>query len=464
MARSEDTNRLLLWRNLVATLALVALAAALAWMTHRFHHSWDWTSNGRYTLSQASRRLLSGLHGSVRVTAYVSDNRSLRRSIRELVDRYRRYKPDLSLRFVDPATHPQQTRKLGIPKSGALMLEYGGHRDQLRVLNEQSITNALLRLAGGGQRWIAFLHGQGERSPFGKANSGISRFAAELRQRGLHVQNLDLAQTPAVPDNTSVLVIAAPQRAIPAGQLAIIQGYVRRGGNLLWLSEPGGQLGLKPLAAQLGIRFLPGVVLSTRSQLLGVHNPMFVVVDHYPPQAPVTRGLAEVTLLPVVAALVATHTGGWHSQPFLRSSANSWSEAGPLNNGPVRFDPKRGDHRGPLVLGLTLSRPAPAAHGPRPATDQRVVVTGDGDFLSNAYLDNGANLQLGLNLVHWLAHDDRFIAIPAHTARDLHLRLSTTKAAVIAFGFPFVLPALLIGAGFVIRHRRRRRSAPSPRT
>jgi len=40
-------------------------------------------------------------------------------------------------------------------------------------------------------------------------------------------------------------------------------------------------------------------------------------------------------------------------------------------------------------------------------TQQRIVVVGDGDFLSNAYLGNVGNLDMGLKMVSWLIHEDR---------------------------------------------------------
>ena len=89
--------------------------------------------------------------------------------------------------------------------------------------------------------------------------------------------------------------------------------------------------------------------------------------------------------------------------------------------------------------------------------EQRVIVIGDNDFLSNAYLGNGGNVELGLNLFNWLNHDDQFISITARTASDVNLELSKPAQLVIGFGFLVVLPLLLLGTGFTIWWRRRNR-------
>ncbi len=89
--------------------------------------------------------------------------------------------------------------------------------------------------------------------------------------------------------------------------------------------------------------------------------------------------------------------------------------------------------------------------------EQRIVVVGDSNFLSNAYLGNGANAELGLNIFNWLSHDDQLISITATTASDIKLELSKLAQMFIGFGFLFVLPLLLIASGTFIWWRRRQR-------
>ena len=91
------------------------------------------------------------------------------------------------------------------------------------------------------------------------------------------------------------------------------------------------------------------------------------------------------------------------------------------------------------------------------ASEQRIVVIGDGDFLSNTYLGNPGNLDLGLNIVRWLSHDDATIEIRVTSAPDTSLVLNKAAQAVIAIGFLVGLPLLLLLAGVVIWLRRRRR-------
>jgi hypothetical protein len=191
---------------------------------------------------------------------------------------------------------------------------------------------------------------------------------------------------------------------------------------------------------------------------LGISAPDFALVTSYPP-TPLTPGFSQFTLYPQAAALVTAADAGaldFNAQPFLRTGARSWTETGRIE-GAVGFDDHTEERAGPLTLGLALSRPLGAASAGASKQEQRVVVVGDGDFLSNSFLGNGGNLELGLNIFNWLSHDDRFIDIAPVSAPDAQVELSTTGIVVIASLFLLALPLGLLAAGLTIWLRRRGR-------
>jgi ABC-type uncharacterized transport system involved in gliding motility auxiliary subunit len=128
-------------------------------------------------------------------------------------------------------------------------------------------------------------------------------------------------------------------------------------------------------------------------------------------------------------------------------------------DGDVMFDVGK-DVVGPLTIGYAMSRevtPDPVATGDaNPTKHQRVMVIGDGDFLSNSYLGNSGNLDLGLRLFNWLSGDDRLVNIPARTAPDATLDLSRTATLLVGLGFLVALPLALLATGAAIWLKRRR--------
>lgn len=461
MEITRHARRLLRFQYLAFVALFLCAVLLLGWLSTRHHLQWDWTAGARNTLSAASRDLLTSLQGPVSVTAFARENDALRQHIREVIGRYQRVKPDLSLNFVNPDTVPERVRELNITMDGSLLLEYQGRSEVLAALREQEITNALYRMARQGERWLIFVSGHGERSPNGQANHDLGDLGHQLAVKGVRAQAVNLAKTAAIPDNTAALVIAGPQTDLLPGEVDLIRDWLDRGGNLLWLGDPGPLHGLRPIAEYLNVRFLPGRIVDATTQLFGIDNPAMALVTDYPPH-PITRDLQATTLFPEAAALEAeTEGSAWSASSLLETLPRSWTETGPIT-GEVRYDEGSGERPGPLTIAYALTRPhdkAPATAGAADGTEgeQRVVVTGDGDFLSNAFLGNGANLDLGLSMVNWLVGDEQLVAVPAKTAPDLTLELSTAASITLVVLFLLLLPAGLLAVGVVVWVKRRRR-------
>lgn len=462
MRLDRRSHRRLRLQNVLFVLLVLGLVGMLGWLSQTWRYTADWSQAARNTLTAKSRDVLDIVDGTIRMTAYVGPQPVMRRSIRDLVERYRRAGASVELEFVNPETNPGLARELGIRRGGELIVRHGEREERLQRISEQSITNALARLTRDSTRWVVFLQGHGERKPHGDANFDLGRFGERLGQRGFQVQTLRLAQMPHIPDNTDLLVIASPRSAYLPGEMALVRQYVRDGGHLLWLSEPArsdaGQAReerLPGLATDLGIRRRDGVVVDAGARLFGTDTPDFAVVDDYGDH-PVTAGLEQLSLFPQAVALEAAGTRGWSHTGLLRTRAESWTETGPIE-GEIDFDASAGEARGPLTLGFA-GRRGPSQSGDEPApVGQRIAVIGDGDFLSNAYLGNGMNLDLGMRLVNWLVGDGGHVNIPPDTAPDARLDLPWAAVVALGFGFLLVLPLALLATGLVIGWRRRRR-------
>lgn len=431
---------------------LVLLATVLvlaAWLSQQYRYIADWTATERNTLTQMSRDVIGVLDAPMRITAFVGEDALLRTRIRELIERYRRAGAEVQLEFVNPELAPARARELGIRGDGEMIVRVGEASERLQRISEQSITNALAQLGRDRTRWIVFLAGHGERDPLGDSNFDLGDFGRRLRERGYRIQTLNLATQPAIPDNTDLLVLASPRTDYLPGEIARLQQYLGRGHNLLWLTEPGSGERLGELARTLGVERLPGVAVDASTELKGAQTPDFAVAADYP-RHPLTREFDRVTLFPQTSALRTGTDGGWQHAPLVRTHRQSWTEFDELRGGTrIAHDADRGEVAGPLTLAVAATRGG--------ESKQRIAVVGDGDWLSNAYLGNGGNLDLGLRLFGWLAGDDAQMTIAPDQPPDLTVALTRPVILLIGFGFLLVLPALLAGCGLFIWLRRRRR-------
>jgi ABC-type uncharacterized transport system involved in gliding motility auxiliary subunit len=461
MRLTQKIRRLLQLQNAVYYILLIAAAGLLGWLSVRYNGQTDWSANNRNTLNQASIDVLAQMPDPVRVTVFVNENQMLRDQFRNMYGRYERHKADLQLNFINPDINPAQTRALGITTSGQTIIEYQGRQESPEQMTEEAITNALQRLARAQERKIMFLTGHGERNPApgDPENFGLGEFTRQLMARGFRIETLNLIATPNPPNDVHLLVIASPQTNYLPAELKMLQQYVRAGGNLLWLLEPGNTGGLESLAPMLAIAPMPGVILDAASQAFNT-QPDTAIVANYS-YSPITAGLSQASLFPQAAGLVSADENPliFYGQPFLQTQPESWIETGDFQ-GEISFDESEGDVPGPITVGMYLTRlvKQDAGQGEEPVDkEQRVVVVADGDFLSTAYIGHGVNLTLGLNIFNWLTQDDSFIDIAPIRAPDTQLHLGFTSALIISWLFPVILPLALLLAGVSIWLKRRKR-------
>jgi len=446
--------------SLVTLLLIVCLTILLAWLSVRYQTQMDWTQSGRHTLSHASQEVLDRMEDPVEITAYAREDAALRQAIEKVVGRYQRLKTDITLHFVNPDAVPDEVRNAGVSVNGELLLRYQGRTEHVKTGTEEEFTNALQRLARGSEHWLAFLEGHGERDPHGSANHDLKLWTSQLATRGFKIQPLNLATVQIIPRNTKVLIIASPTVDVLPGEIALIIEYLLRGGNILWLADPGSLHGLEPLADQLNIKIPAGMVIDFSGSLVGIEDPSIVLnTPSMYPQHAITKAFNLTTFFPTTASVQIEEQEDnqalWIKSSLLVSGDHTWLETGMLE-GEVEYN-EDSDTLGPLEIGISLERSLDNASEEDSASiQQRVIVIGDGDFLSNAYVGNSGNLDLGVRLINWLSSDDDFINIPVKTVNDAHLEFPVYATWIIGFGFILVLPLFFLGTGLTIWWRRKK--------
>lgn len=434
----------------VFVVLLVVLVTFLAFLAHEHRVEHDLTQTGRNTLSAPTLEVLRQLDAPVRITAYAmakdvrGDNVHSR--IESFLRPYRRLLPDLTLTVVDPREQPRAAAAAGVRAPVELVVEYKQRTEHLTEFTEQAFANLLMRLARGAERLVLWLDGHGERRLDGSANHDLGDFGQQLLRKGFRVNSVNLAVAQEVPSNAAVLVIASPQASLTAAELEKLRTYLVQGGNLLWLIDPEPLRGLQPVAEQLGLVLMPGVVVDPRATEFRT-SPAFAVGTPagYSPHA-VTSTLYLNTLFPYSRQIGVIESDEWRATPLVEVAPRGWVETGDPDGEP-NFDKTR-DVPGPVTIAVALERTV----NDKP---QRIVVFGNGSFLSNTYLGNGGNLDLGVNLVNWLVGDDNLITIQPRPSADSRLEIGQLSLYLIAGTFLLVLPLAFMIAGLVIWWRRR---------
>ena len=426
---------------------LVALTGLLAHLAREYRIEHDLTQSHRNTLSAATLDVLRRLEGPVSITAYAlprdSRGEHVHRRIEEFLRPYQRAKPDLTVTLIDPREQPRAAAEAGVHAPIELIVTYQRRTERLAEFNEQALANALLRLARGSDRLVLWLDGHGERKLNGPANHDLGEFGRQLELKGFRVSGLNLALAQEVPANAALLVVSSPQVPLLETEVQELRRYLARGGNLLWLIDAEPLRGLGQIAEMLGLVLTPGIVADPEAARYGA-SPALAIAAVYGRHA-VTDGFNLITVYPEARQIETIENDEWRARPLIEVAPRGCVKTGKLE-GPCD---KSRDIPGPVTIATAFER----AVGDR---QQRVVVVGNGHFLSNAFIGNGGNRELGVNMVNWLAGDERMIVIQPREAADGRIDIDQATLYLIAFGFLIALPLAFMVTGFAIWWRRRR--------
>ncbi|MBF0188173.1 MAG: GldG family protein [Magnetococcales bacterium] len=448
MKMNRSVRRGLRIQNATTGLLLTLVLAMVAYATQRYTVRWDMTADGRHTLAEQSVKAISAFDDGVVATVYAQDQDNKRATIADLLERYREANPDLTVRFVDPDLDPGAAKRDDVAMYGTVVLRAGEKSEKVTDVDEEAITNALIRLAKGSVKKILFVTGHGEHSIEGRDRTAYSQVAMLLKGEGYGVETVMLAGVEKVPEDTSVVVMGGLRKPLLPVERERLMAWATEKGRVLVLADPDAKTGLEEPLAERGITLSQGIVIDTVSRLFG-GGPTTPLVSQYDKEHPITASVQSASFLPEARAILLDEAvikeSAITSTTILQGADRGWLERGDISSGSVGFDAES-DQKGPLTLGVALEK-----------GKERWVVVGDSDFAADAYVEFSGNGDLFLNMVRWLAEDEDFIAIKPKKIQDSDLEMNAVDVALLFWGFVVLLPLLILGFGVTIWLRRKRR-------
>lgn len=505
------------WLAAVAQYAAVFLVAALTGYIStrpKMMMVLDVTRNKTNTLAKSSQQVMDHLHDKLTINTYsnmLAQDNYLALPIGQKIDidrfkRYIRFKPDIELNYYyyyHKADNPFLEKKYpGLPERQQfdslkriydwnfdavpfdklekkadlasedfqfvreLVLGNGKKTflrvfdDMMRYPSEAEITAAIKRMSME-LPVVGFLTGHAERSSSSMSDRSYKMFAQDKRFRyalinqGFDFQDVTLTQ--GIPDKIKILIIAEPRKPLNDAELALLQQYINRGGNLVISGEPDKTENINPIAGLVGVQFLPGLLVNPLPEF--APDLMMMRPDsnarkfsHYLE----SQGKNNLPLtMPGSAGLQYTDKG-YNVTTLFRSDSSSWNEMETTNfiDDTVICHPAAGEIQRSYPTVLALSRKVNGK-------EQKILVTGDADWLSNGELTArrarvmSSNYSLINAAFFWLSDEE----VPIDTRRDPSIDTSLSIGekgwGVTAVIFKWILPLLLIIGGLIIWIRRR---------
>lgn len=436
---------------------------------------WDLTEQGVYSLSEKSVNVVKGLDKPLRLVAMdTSKMMSLAggvdpERVRELLDLYKYHNPkEISFEIIDPRTKPVEVERLGMKQGNLLYLEYGEGAQsaisRINTVDEQSITNAIVKLTKGISKKIYYIEGHGEPDVGTDTESGMRSFKDALEDEHLTVEPLMLPRVGKIPEDAAVVMLAAPKLKLqPAEQEALVE-YVNKGGRLVMLANPedGGNPEVQALAKQFNIEVGNDVILDAESQMF-FGGPQIFVAMGFSPHA-ITSKLSgrQPPVFSFASSVVAPkeEISGTTYTELLKTGPNSWAERDITRlfdqaDGKASFG--EGDLKGPVPIAVAMEKTVSQGADKAPIVS-RVIVVGDATWLRNDSFGSMGNRDLILNAINWVAGEEGAIAIgPKQMRRSMVQFSQATIKTILALSF--LGPELMLLLGLFIWWRRQQSPA-----
>ncbi|NQW35358.1 MAG: Gldg family protein [Methylophilales bacterium] len=438
-------------------LSLVILAGFLS---NQFVFVKDMTQANRSVLTKGSIEILEQMSGPINLTIFATNDdanngNTFRQGIINFIAKYQRSKSDIKIKFINPVEEPKLAQDMGVRVDGEVVVEYNKRTEHITPpFAEQDLTNLFVRLSRTNNKPVMYLDGHGEKNLRGLKNYDLGEFGKQLENKGLKFSNPDLTVLDRVPDEGAMLVIASPKVDVTKVEANKILTYLNSGGNLLWLLDDNNLRGLDKVAAYLGVTISDSKVIDPSSLQYGAsENVSFALAygDH-----PITNNFMLRTQYLNAHEVIAkgTFENGWEVSNLIDVAPNGWVSSKKKDQDKQLTYDSKFDKKGPINIAVALKRTYEKK-------GQRVIVVGNSSFLSNNLITSGGNLDLGVNIMNWLAGDDRLITIQPMPLKDINVVIpEDSRSFMIAWtvfhAFQYFIPIGLFIYGFWQWHRRRK--------
>ena len=339
------------------------------------------------------------------------------------------------------------------------------YNDMMKHPSETEITTALKRFLVPAPR-IAFLIGHGERSVNSSGDRYYYTFAKSIYFRqslinqGFDAFELSIKEHE-IPEDVNILVIADMRTPLSPEEMEKLKHYIERGGNLFILGEPNRQEAMNPILGEFGVKLMPGTLVQQNPDYL----PSIITAQLTDQAAAQSLSYAQLKgwggtiVMPDASPLQYETNKGYSIKPIaVTRPRGSWNELETTDflDGKLSLNEAIGEKEQSYPVVLSLTR----ANGGK---EQRIVITGDADCISNAELANGRNGMFAINFnfisetFKWLSYGEFPIDTSRPQAIDNGLRVTRKIEPWMNLFALGIIPFLLAFTGFTIWYKRKGR-------
>lgn len=448
----------------VAFVGILIVAASIG-QRHPFRI--DLSESKRYTLSDQSKKILTGLKGAISIKAFFQEAGRNREETRDLLETYRYHSKNIRYEFIDPDRHPTVAKQYQIRSYGTLLLEGFGKTQTVTSLDEQSITTAIVTLHQEGKKVVYFLTGHGERDTTDVGKDGYTTAKSAIEKENFKVKSLNLLAEARIPEDAALVVVAGPQKPLLANEIELLRQYVQQKGRVMVLLEPFADGGLQGILKFYGFLLAADIMVDPMSRVFGA-SPLMPVITQYGLHK-ITEGFTVACIFPTARSVYTEEKSppGISLSELALTSPYSWAEteyqAGSTKE--LKFD-ERKDRKGPVpvaaIAAIGVEKESAEAEGKGSSGEgpsgggAHLAVFGDCDFAGNTYFNLQGNGDFFLNTINFLGQQEDLISIQRPKSGSAPLTLRRSQERILFWLGLLLMPLVVLAAGIAVFQTRRR--------
>lgn len=432
---------------LFSTIIVLGIIVLVAFISNRHHTRADLTAKGLYSLAEQTKSILNDLNKEVNVYAFYKKSDEM--MVKDLLEEYAFRSKYVNYEFVDPNEKPQLARRYSVTQYNTLIVESGVKRETITDFSESNLTNAIIKVTRELDKTVYFIQGHGEKVIDDEDATGFKRASDGIKTENYQVKTINLAQEKVIPEDCSILLSAGPKADFFKFELDSIENFIDNGGKFMALLDPQVEINLIPFLEKYKITISDNIVVDASGvgQLFGM-GPEIPLVSRYE-EHEIFKEFNVMTFYPQARSVQISTDGesGFTAKELFKSTPSSWAETDYLTK-QVAFDAGK-DIRGPVSLAVVSTKTIGENK------KAQVLVIGDSDFASNAYIRNSGNYDLFLNMINWMAEEEDKITIRPKEIDDRRVNLTAKDSKIILYSSVIALPLLVVVAGVFVYFKRR---------
>lgn len=457
--------------GMMILLSLTALVC-INYLGVHYNKTFDLTAEKLYSLSDQTKKLISGLDSDVDVKVFYKGPAGLteKGQITKVLDLYKDFSNKVKINYYntykDQAEATQYLTQLSDKDSAKAFAFVEVKGKKIRVespFDENQFTGAMIKASRRGEKKIYFLKGHGERDLESENPDGLKVFKEALEGQAFKVESLNLLEKNEIPKDADFLAIVGPKTNYLDPELEKLRDYMKTAGRLLVAIDPGQRQNLAGFLKSFGVEFMNNYVISlsrngyTPMAVGLIFSPLSKVTESF--QTGKDNNYAVFDLASEMRT-APDKPGSFKVTEIVKTSPNSLAVSDlqkELNENDL--GKMQTFALGMEVTGRMDEKDANGKVTETNAADEKnkqfeLLAYGDSDFMSNQAIFLGVNRDLALNSAADLAHETDLIGSHPKSYKGTVLDIGRyQQLGVIGGGIG--LPIFLLISSGVMWFRRR---------